>query len=68
MRIEADVTFVRCPTHGELVPVNRWRELLGRCSGCTVEAGAIERELTANLVGILDRIHGPDELWEQATA
>lgn len=36
-RLEA-VTYVRCPVHGELVAVNLWKELLGRCAGCITDA------------------------------
>jgi hypothetical protein len=35
---DAGVSFVRCPVHGELVAVNLWRELLGKCSGCAADA------------------------------
>jgi hypothetical protein len=34
----AEISFIRCPTHGEMVAVNLWRELLGRCSQCMAEA------------------------------
>ena len=42
----ADITFVKCPVHGELVAVNvPWRELLGRCFQCAGEAARAITEL-----------------------
>jgi len=47
-----DITFVKCPVHGELVAVNvPWRELLGRCSGCASEAARAITELDEAVLG-----------------
>lgn len=39
------VTLVRCPVHGELVAINLFRELLGRCSECCSEAARATTEI-----------------------